>query len=489
MDSTGKRVRSTTADRALPPGVLIVMALTASLLLLVAARYGWHRDELYFLEAGRHLAWGYVDQPPFTPLLARLADTIAPGNLLVLRIAPALATAGTVATGSLFVRELGGDRRRQVLGAVAVAAGAFTLGIGHLLSTATFDLLAWSVVLWLTARLLRTGDCRLWPVIGAVAGLALLNKNLIVVLFIALAVGVLLERRWDLLRTWWLPVGIALTLAIAAPHLLWQAANGWPQFAMAQALAERIGTENRALLLPMQVLLLGPLLVPALVRGVRWLATAADGRIFRPLLWAWPVGLVLVLVTGGRPYYVLPLTVAVALAGIAATGVRRITLALTAAVALPIALPLLPVAAIPVVARANASGAESVGWPELADQVTAVVRELPADERERVILLSASYGEAGAIDRFGPDRGLPPAYSPHNAYADFRRPTDPDATVVAIRFARDGRLPQHFAECSQVATIDNRLGIDNEAQGQPILVCRGLRGTWPEVWEQLRHIS
>lgn len=472
-----------------PPGVLVLVGLTLVLLVVLAPRYGWHRDELYFLEAGRHLARGYVDQPPFTPFLARLADTVAPGNLVVLRIPSALATGATIVAGSLFVRELGGDRRRQVLGAAAVATGAFTLSVGHLLATATFDLLAWSVVLWLTARLLRTGDPRLWPVIGAVAGLALLNKNLIVLLFAALAVAVVVERRWTLLRTPWLVLGIGTALALAAPHLVWQAQNGWPQFALAGALEARIGMENRALLVPMQVLLLGPLLVPALVRGARWLAADPVGRTFRPVLWAWPAGLVLALAAGGRPYYVLPLTFAIALAGIAATGVRRAALAVNAAVALPIALPILPLAAVPVVAMANETAAETVGWPELVDQVADVVAGLPPEERDEVVLIAGSYGEAGAVDRFGGARGLPPAYSPHNAYADFRQPNNDTATVIAIRFDPAGPLTRHFEQCSRVATIDNGRGIPTEAQDEPILVCRGLRGNWAEVWEQLRFVS
>lgn len=470
-------------------GVVAVAGATAVLLVVVASRYGWHRDELYFLEAGQHLAWGYVDQPPFTPFVARLADAVAPGNLFVLRLLPALATAATVVAGSLFVRELGGDERRQLLGAAAVATGAFTLSVGHLLSTATFDLLAWSVVLLLAARLLRTGEPRLWLAIGAVGGVAMLNKNLVALLAIALVTGMVAERRWDLLGSRWLMAGAAFALVLAAPHLAWQAANGWPQFEMAEAIRVRIGGENRAMLLPLQILLLGPLLVPALVRGVRWMATDPAGRPFRPLLWAWPVGIVLTFVTGGRPYYVLPLTVAVALAGIAATGVRWRALAANGIVAIPIALPILPLALVPLVSIANETAAETIGWPELVDQVAAVVATLPADERDSLVLLAGSYGEAGAIDLFGPAHGLSPAYSPHNGYADFRRPTDDNATVVAVRFTVDGRIAPHFDQCTPVATVDNGLGIDNEVQGEPILVCRGLRGTWADAWQALRFLS
>jgi 4-amino-4-deoxy-L-arabinose transferase-like glycosyltransferase len=466
----------------------------AALLAAVAPRYGWHRDELYFREAGRHLDWGFVDQPPFTPVVARIADLVAPGSLLVLRALPALATAVTVVLGALLVRELGGDRWAQTAGAAAVATGGFVLGAGHILSTATFDLTAWMAMLWLTARLLRTADPRWWLAFGAVAGASMLNKNLMVLLGTALACGLVAERRWDLLWSRWTVAGGALALLIASPNLLWQVQNGWPQVEMARVLSDRIGAENRVTLLPMQLLFLGPPLVILLWRGARWLLREPAALPFRPLLWAWPAGLAAAFVTGGRPYYVLPLTTVVALAGlrqvtspVARRGVVGLV-AVNGVMTVPLALPVLPLSVTSVTATVNEAVAETVGWPELVEQVSHVVGTLPEDERATVVLLTASYGEAGAIDRFGPARGLPPAHSPHNGYADFRRPADDGATVVAVRFPMH-RLDPHFERCEQVGTVDLGLGIDNEVQGTPITVCRGLRAPWPQTWEAMRFLS
>lgn len=470
---------------------------TVLVLLAVAGRYGYHRDELYFLVAGDHLDWGYVDQPPFTPLIARIADTLVPGSVVALRVIPALATGFTVVAGALLARELGASRRGQVLAAGAMAGGGFVLGVGHLLSTATFDLLAWMMTLWLVARLLRSGNTRLWWIIGGVAGLALLNKHLIVILGAAVAVGLLAERRFDLLGSRHLVGGGLLTLAIAAPNLIWQARNGWPQLDMADALAERLALENRLTLLPLQILFVGPLLVFLLIRGARWLAHP-EARRFRPLLWAWPVGLAVAFVSAGRPYYVLPLTITVLLAGIVASEARpddgrRLGwwVAASAITSLPLALPLLPVTQLSdgPVASTNEAAVETVGWPELAQQVAGVVASLPADEQDDVVPLTGTYGEAGALDRFGADHGLPAPFSPHNNYAYFRQPTDDGATVVAVRFAPDGRLDPWFESCEVVDHVDNGLGVENEAQGQPIMVCRDLLGTWDEVWPQLQFLS
>ncbi len=478
-----------------PRRVVLGLSLCVMVLLLaLARRYGWHRDELYFLEAGKHLAWGYVDQPPFTPAVARLAHQIAPDNLVVLRALPALATAVTIALGAGIVRELGGSTRAQTVGAAAVSAGGFVLGVGHLLSTATFDLTAWMALLWVTARLLRTGDQRWWLAFGGIAGASMLNKNLIVLLGGSLLAGLVVERRWDLLVSPWLAVGAILAVAIASPNLVWQAHHGWPQAEMAQALSRRLAAENRVILVPSQVLLTGPALIGVIVAGARWLARAPRGRPYRVLLWAWPASLIAAFATGGRPYYAVPITLVILLAGLPAGDtrprLRRITglATINALVSLPLALPILPPTSAALATPVTEPLAETIGWPQLAAQIADVVDDLPPEDQQSAVLLAASYGEAGAVDRFGPAHGLQSAFSPHNSYADFRQPTDNDAVVVAVRFTPEDLRP-YFHRCTQVATVHNGLDIDNEVQGAPILVCRELKHDWNRTWAQLRFLS
>ena len=472
---------------AIAAGVFVV-------LMAVARRYGWHRDELYFLEAGRHLAWGYVDQPPFTPLVARLADLVAPGNLVVLRLLPALAIAGAVVLGAAIARELGAPSQGQVAAAGAVAAGGFALGVGHLLATAAFDFTAWLALLWIAARLLRTDDAQWWTAFGAVAGASMLNKNLLFLLVASLAVGLAFDRRWRLVLSPWLAAGIGIALVIAAPNLVWQASHGWPQVQMARVLSRRLAAEDRVTLLPLQVLLVGPAFVFVVVEGARWLYRDDGARAFRPLLWAWPVGLALTFLTGGRAYYPVPLTIVVMVAGIVSRtrrmGVGGLVWLIVpnALISLPLALPVLPVSTARAFATTNEAVAETIGWPEMVDQVASVVHRLPPGEQSTVILLAGSYGEAGALDRFGPARGLPPAYSPHNGYAWFRAPADRRATVVAVRYP-ESYLLHYFASCTRAGTVDNRLHIANEVRGAPIEVCRDLREPWPVTWPKMRFLS
>jgi hypothetical protein len=136
----------------------------------------------------------------------------------------------------------------------------------------------------------------------------------------------------------------------------------------------------------------------------------------------------------------------------------------------------------------NEAAVETIGWPELVDQVADVVHGLPAADRERLVLLTGSYGEAGALDLFGPDRGLPAATSPQNSYPDLHWPTDDDATVVTVRLGRD-YLDRFFNDCEAAGQVDNGLGIGNEVQGAPIFVCHGLRGTWADLESEMRYLS
>lgn len=243
--------------------------------------------------------------------------------------------------------------------------------------------------------------------------------------------------------------------------------------------------------------MLGLFVIPLAVTGIRWLLR--DAPRFRPLLWAYAAALVLTFASGGRPYYPLPLATLLVIAGTVALSARSAptprrwvpaVIALNLVVGLLFSLPVLPVetlAATPI-ADVNDTLVEQIGWPTLAEQVARVVADLPADEAARAIVLTGSYGEAGALDRYGASLDLPTVYSGHNSYWSWRRPANDDATVVAVRLPR-ALLGRHFRSCRPAATVDNGSGIDNEAQGAPITVCRGLVGTWGQVWPEFRHIS
>ena len=479
--------------------VLPVAALELLLQLGFANGYGYHRDELYFRTAARHPAFGYDDQPPLTPLLGRLSESLFGESPRGLRVVSALAVALLVVLVALLARELGARATGQFMAAACAAASGFVVVVGHLLSTTTFDLLVWVAIVLLVARILGGGDERLWLAVGAITGLGLQNKHLPLLLVLALVVGLALDRRLvSLLRSRWLWVGAAIALAIWLPNLLWQALHGWPQVELAGDIRENEGGENRATLFPLQLVLVGPLLVPVWVAGL-WALLRDEGlRPWRSLGLVYLVLLGLVLIVAGKPYYPAPLLVCLLAPGaivvtrwLRSSGRRALlagAIVLTAAFSILVGLPVIPVDRLDgtFVAEVNEDAIETVGWPELVAAVGRVHAELPARERETAVVFAGNYGEAGAVDRYGPALGLPRAYSGHNAYARFGMPEGSAGPVIVLGY-EDAAID--FVGCRPVATVDNGVGLANEEQGGTIFVCRGPRGSWRAAWPSLSHLS
>jgi 4-amino-4-deoxy-L-arabinose transferase-like glycosyltransferase len=480
------------------PTVAVIAAAVTVLLVAFAAGYGYHRDELYFLAAGRHLDWAYADQGPVTPLIARAMSELDASSLTVLRIPSALAAGATVLLTGLLARELGGGRRAQAIAAACAAVGVLVLFTGHTLSTSTFDLLVWTAVSWLVIRAVRTGDDRLWPVAGVVLGLGLLNKPLPAFLAVGLLAGVLIGGPRRLLGKPSVWAAAAIALALWTPWLIWQVDHGWPQIEVSSSIAsgESASSEPWWAIVPFQVLLISPLLAPVWIAGLVRLFRDPEVREARFVAWAWVVLAVVFMASGGKPYYLAGLLPALLGAGAvsvdrwlergAATFRRALlgaALALSAVIGATIALPILPEGDAGPVVEVNEDVGETIGWPELASTVADVYRRHPPS----TVILTRNYGEAGAIDRYGPELGLPPAYSGHNGYGDWGPPPDADTPVIAV-----GLPPEDLAElggCALAARIDNDADIDNEEQGASIRVCAGPPGGWPRAWDALRHLG
>src|SRR5215211_1432781 len=235
----------------------LVAASTTVLLVAFASGYGYHRDELYFLAAGKHLAWAYADQGPLTPLIARAMDEIARDSLTALRLPSALASGATVLITGLLARELGGSRRAELLAASCAAVASIVLFTGHLLSTSTIDLLAWTSLSLVAVRAVRTGEDRLWLAAGVVLGVALLNKPLPAFLALGLLAGVALAGPRRLLRNPYGWSGAAIALLLWSPWILWQADHGWPQLDVSRSVAEGRSTSSEPwwAVVPFQLLL------------------------------------------------------------------------------------------------------------------------------------------------------------------------------------------------------------------------------------------
>lgn len=480
-----------TAER-LPRATWLTAGAVVSLLLSVSGRYGFHRDELYFVVAGRRLDWGYVDQPPLTPLIARAAETVAGTSPTALRMMPALAIGVVVLLTASMAERLGGSRRAQVFAAIAAGGSGVALAVGHLLSTTSFDYLSWTLATWILIRLLDDADRRWWLALGSTIGVGLLNKHLIGVFAVAVLIALLATRRRSLLASPWPWAGVVIAALLALPNLVWQFANGLPQLEMSAALARR-SDGPVAFVLEQVGLLSIVLVVPAAVGAWQLLR---DPRLER---WR-PIGITFVLLfaffllAGGKSYYVAPMYPVLLAAGSLwferLEGLRRNLMAGASAVGIAaglfIALPLLPPSAISALDATGELG-ETVGWPELIDQVSTIYRSIPETDRTDVAIFTGSYGEAGAIDVLGADTGLPPAFSGHNNYWLWGPPVE-HGPIIGIGAIGDV-LRRVCPDVAEVDQISNPYGVENEEFGLPLYLCLSPDGQLTDIWNDVKHYN
>ncbi|MGA2825680.1 MAG: glycosyltransferase family 39 protein [Streptosporangiaceae bacterium] len=487
------------ADRVPLPAWLIAAALVA-VELAVSGRYGFMQDELYFIEAGRHLAFGYVDQPPLAPLLTRIVTSVLGVSPTAVRIIPALAGGAVVVIAARCAALFGADRFGRVLAALVTACAPVIFVSVHVDNTTPLDLLFWAAVVLCAATALLRGRPRWWLGAGVAAGLGLENDNLMLLLLAGLAIGLLVSPHRQVLRTRWPWAGAAIAVVIWAPNLIWQAANGWPELAMAAALRhENSSASDYAAGLPTQLLSVGLLVTPLAIAGfvrlwrtpeLRFIAVAATLMVVYVLAWI-----------PGKGYYTDGLAPAVLAAGCAAAGRwtargrrprARSALLIAAPLAglliLPGALPIVPVTAVhslPASVQQSSDLGDTIGWPQFTRAVAAQDAALARAGHPPTAVFTGYYGEAAALGVLGGRYHLPPVLSGHNAYWMWGPGKAPDSTVLAIDAL--GQLRPYFASCRLLTTYQAPYHVQNDWTGLQIGVCTGPVAGWPELWPRLKH--
>jgi hypothetical protein len=491
------------------------VALSAACLLLhlvVNNRYHIFRDELYFIVCGEHSALGYVDQPPLIPLIAAGFHALFGASAWPLRLVPALAMSATVALAAEFTRLLGGGRFAQWLAGLAVLCAPVLLVDGLLLTTDCLQPLTWLACAWCLTRVAQTGDERWWLGFGLAAGVSLAAKYLILFFLASLALGALATPLRRSLARPWVYLGALIALLFLAPSLYWQWENGWPFLELGGAAAGKNAALSPLAFLGQQALFMLP---PA---AAIWLAGLWRFSVRPPLpaLRAFPIAFVamqiLVYLLHGKAYYlaafypILFAGGALAIEGWIASpilrGVAAAAIAITGIVIAPVALPILPPAdyaayahALGMSSRASAmeKGAASVlpqyladmfGWREMAEKVSAVYNALPPEERAKAVFFGRNYGEAAALDIYGPAFNGPPAISAHNTYYLWG-PLGFDGSVV-IMVGDTARIAPQFDSVTRAGELDSPYAMPYETN-VPISILRGLHVPLALAWPKLKH--
>jgi hypothetical protein len=477
--------------------------------LALSNRYGYHGDELYFIECGKHLAFGYVDHAPLVPWLARLSGLLFGESLTALRIFPVLAGVLTVVLTAIAARELGGTRFAQGLAGLCALIAPAYLVMSGMLNIPVFEPTYWLLCGLLIIRIIRGGDPKLWLAVGLFAGIGLLNKHTMLLWGAGIAVGFGLTPQRRLLRSPWPWLGGILAFLIFLPNLLWQSRHEWATLEFVRNIDSGMLAEIPRLLFVLgQVLYMHPFALPVWVLGLVFFFSR-PGRDFRVFGWLYLTVLTILLIRHGKPYYLAPAYPmlfaggAVWLEGRASLierpMFRRIIisgLAVGGIALAPFASPLLPLsttervvgvlfgAVIPPDALTHDFHLQ-FGWPELADSFAGAVADLPPEEQARTAIFTKRYASASAVNHYGAVLDLPRAYSGQMTYYFWGPPPDDTETILTCGFER-ALLESKFKTVDEVATITHPLAI-RRYRGLPIYRCRSPRESVADSWEEFRR--
>ena len=454
-------------------GAAVLIAVTAPFM----SRYGWDRDELYFVSAAHHLALGYVDFPPLTAVIGWIVDQLAPSSLLALRVVSLAAGAGTVILVAFIARELGGGHRAQWIAVLAWALTPYILGSASIFHPTWLDALAWVGFLYVSVRLLVRQDLRLWLVLGLIAGVGLEAKYTIAFLTAVFAGALILTNERRQLRTIWPWMGLAIALLLLLPNLVWQVQHGWPSVHFfASQNAQTASDTSRPAYLAEQLLFLGSTAVLA-AAGVVWMWR----RGLRTLALIPVLVTVVFLLERGRSYYPLPADALAVAAGAVAVERwlkrgRRVLLG--AAGALQIAVIALagpivvPFYTTPQLVRSSIWKVgyfkDEIGWPEMTAEIEQAWAHAAPRDRTDGVILAHNYGEASALQFYG--RGLPLILSGHLSWQYWRPERLPQRFALTVGYSVDG-LRVLCGSWKPLSHIENRWHLGNEERGELIAAC------------------
>jgi hypothetical protein len=504
---------------ASPHAIRIAWAIAAAGVVLQMAtngRYGYFRDELYFLATSDHLAFGYVDFAPLSSLVLHISRILFGDSLHAIRSFPALALGGNILITGLITRELGGKRFATFVACLSTLLAPVIIGNATRFSMNPFEPLFWMGAVYFLLRAINVDDPRKLVWCGVLIGLGLENKHSSAFFLISLLAALALTPARRFLRSKYLWIAAALIVLLALPNLVWQIKHGYPTWVDLNNVKRMHKNVELAPIpfLMQQILVLGPVIALVWLPGLGYLLFHSRARPYRVIGVTYLFFLGIMMALHGKDYYLAPIYPMLFAAGgvlwetlaEVRRGWRWLRIALPASVVtsgvltLPFVLPILPIEKVPGYLSASGLGGsktevahngplpqhfgDEFGWPEMVAAVAQYYHSLSPDEQAKTGILAGNYGEAGAIDFFGPKYGLPKAISAHQNYYYWGPRNYTGESLILLQWDLEGA--QHW--CNQVEIgpeLDPKYAMGEEHY--TVLHCRGLKKPLPELWDRLKH--
>ncbi len=512
MDSQGFSTRTFSRDLAIP---FLLAAFQLALQITFHGSYNYFRDELYYIACSDHLAFGYVDQPPLCAAILWVTRHLLGDSLYAIRFLPALAGAAVVALAALMTRKLGGGPFAQALAALSVVVAPVLIGQGKFFSMNPFDVLFWAIAGYIVVIILSDDQPKLWILFGGVVGLGLLNKYSMGFMVVGLVAGLLLTQQRKQLASKWFWMGAVLAGGLFLPHVIWEVSNGFPSLEFMRNASQSKNVNLGVVDFSMgQLLEMNFLNAPIWLSGVVFFFLYRDGRN-RPLAWMYPVVFVIMIAGNAKVYY-LSAIYPLFLAGGSIVFERWFQnlrwrwlkpiyvslLIVFAAMALPFALPILPVEQfvqyeqsigltpraeeVNVVAELPQYYADQFGWEEMVATIASIFGKLTPEEQLECVIYVRNYGEAAAIDFYGKRCGLPKALCAHNNYWMWGPGTRTGNIAIIIGVSKD--LQRSLADLNRAYTNVEHVGTMNAKYAMPfengrlIFLCKRMNTTFQNLW-------
>jgi hypothetical protein len=478
--------------------------------------YGYFRDELYYLACSDHMAWGYVDQPPFSIAVLFISRLLFGDSLFAIRLFPAIAGAVVVAFAGLITRELGGKRYAQVLASCCTILAPLLLGMNSFFSMNSFDILFWTIAFYLIILCVKKDEQKYWFSLGIVLGLGLLNKISVLWLGTGLAFGLLFTPQRKLLfaRRVWFAAAMAFFLFL--PHIIWQVNYNFPTMEFIKnATSHKYVAISPMKMFVEQVMNMNPSSFPLWFAGLIYFLIAKSTRQFRilPLIYL-TVFIILVINRNSKSEYMGPMFPMLFALGAYSfetflwkmkwrwlKPVMLLLLLPFSIVSAPFALAVLPVESF--ISYSQTLGmkpstpekkqlsslpqfyADMFGWEKMAAAVSDAYNTLTPDEKIKCVIICNNYGEAGAIDFFGPKYHLPKAISGHNNYWLWG-PRNATGEVVIRMGGKIESLKESYRDVIQVGVFKDDYCMPYE-NNMPVWICKKRNTPLQNDWANFRH--